>query len=875
VDLQLAVLFLTNLQLRVVNFQQADAYAEDVEALKVRSLFSVEELDDYAFLSLQEVKDPSYSQPIEDFLVKYAFTRKRESDAPARQSLSQQPLPDQILHRFNSRHTVHANLLEDPDPFRSSQPIKLSTGYDSTGSFHRRSLVDAYPPSIQPVSNSHLDAKLSQLNNTYQQYVNYLHYQRMMQSYHQMAQQARHEDHPSDHHDEEADQTDEEAPPQKTVSLTPAEYYRRLLSLEVSSNRYRGRRDLLTSKLSLIQAFCRGWLVRKRLQLKAVFERCCTLIQSVYRGSKARRRVVPIMKQVHRLLVAERIRKKQQEEQEKLLQISAQMGQDKSLLGAGHMSAIQPVPLQSDFEQKISQLEKDNIRMREKLDQQSELLLNLLANQSLTQLNTSNKLLSELKEDISCIKDGNKQQTAPTVAEKDPKEESTLENPPRDRDTVKNEFINEIKLQTAIEADGEPKTKQPSVKKIKLNNTLDLDDKSLNDAKNSNPESVPKSSAKKSSTSSSPLKSIKIKAVGVKSQKRLPSRTSDDDQAADSVYKTDREDRPKPIFETNDPVLSKSTQEQIIKINQDSTKAPDTDLPKNPGTDAADTPQPIRNSIPAPADSSSATDLHKSKLAELSSLQQFFSSHNRSFDSAAVDEYEPEEDDLDPEHFIEKMPDRDTVPQPKSSVRKDLSPVKEVLGKSASRVSMNGSRSNLKPAATSSRGSSYSRSAVAGRSTSYRNNIPSATKPLIQSRSKASFNFNQDNSYSSAKGAKLDQSKSSLTAARKPLTTTTTARKELNPRPSNVFPSSSQAARLQKNTAVTRSGVSKPSTTSALNTTKPSSQLKPSQLPKSTSAASIAKPAAKPKPVPATSTSQTLRSMVSGMTRDRTSTFRR
>ena len=879
VDLHLAILFLTNLPLQVVNFQHAEAFAEEVEALRARSLFSVDELDDCAFLSLQALKDPNYSQPIEDFLVKYAFARKRDKEpTPARPPLAHLHRSDQLLSNFNSRLSMAPTLAEDIDPFRSSQQARAPAGFGSSGSFNRRSLVEGHPSTLHPAAGSQLDSKLTLLNNSYQQYFNYLNYQRMLQSYYQLAHRGRQEDDRPDLHDEQDDERSaEEEAPQKLVCLTPAEYYRRLLSLEVSTARYRGRRDLLTSSLSLIQAFCRGWIVRKRLQLKDVFERCCRLIQAVYRGSKARRRVVPIRKQVHRLLVAERVRKQQQAEQEKLLQISAQMGQDKSLLGAGHISAIQPVPLQSDFELKVTQLEKENIRMREKLDQQSELLLNLLANQSITHLNTSNKLLGELKEDISCLKENNKQLATQTTGDREAKEDSAVEKPQRDRDAVKNEFINEVKLQTAKESDGEYKPKQNSVKKINLNHTLDLDDKSVNEAKNSNPESLPKSAAKKSSASSSPLKSIKIKPIGTRSQNRLPSRTSDDDQPAESISKTDKEDRPKPIFDTNDPISDRNAPKNIIKINEDIVEAPpgDSEPAIRAGPAADDLVEPGRVTDSQPADPLAAEEPQKAKVSEPTSLQQFFSSHNRSFDSAAVDKYEPQEDDLDAAHFMEKAPEREPAPQPKSSVRKDLSPVKEVLGKSGSRASLNGSRSNIKPAAPSSRGSSYSRSAVAGRSTSYKPNLPSAGNPLAQSRSKASFNYNKDNSYSSAKGDRLDNSRSSLTAARKPLTTTSTAKKELYPKPSNAFAGTSHIARLQKNTAVTRSGVSKQSAASALNTAKPSDNLKTAHLPKSTSAASISKPAAKPKPGLPPSTSQTLRSMVAGMTKDRTSTFRR
>ena len=115
------MLFLTNLSLRVVNFQQADVFADEVEALKARSLFSVEELDDFAFLSLHELKDPNYSQPIEDFLVKYAFVRKRDSEA-ASPSLTQLQRSDQLLSRFNKprkslvRSSLVSELLRRPKP---------------------------------------------------------------------------------------------------------------------------------------------------------------------------------------------------------------------------------------------------------------------------------------------------------------------------------------------------------------------------------------------------------------------------------------------------------------------------------------------------------------------------------------------------------------------------------------------------------------------------------------------------------------------------------------------------------------------------------------------------------------------------------------
>jgi hypothetical protein len=151
-------------------------------------------------------------------------------------------------------------------------------------------------------------------------------------------------------------------------------FYSRLTSLEVSSVKYRGEKDYLMDRITLIQACWRGWLVRKRLLLRYILNRAATKLQSLYRGYAARKVLKGVIGQLRK-----QVRKRQE-------------------------TAEKEPHLISELSTKISKLESMNSEMKQKLDQQSEMIINIFASREASEMNKSARLLHDLKDDITFIR---------------------------------------------------------------------------------------------------------------------------------------------------------------------------------------------------------------------------------------------------------------------------------------------------------------------------------------------------------------------------------------------------------------------------------------------------------------------------------------
>ena len=278
---------------------------------------------------------------------------------------------------------------------------------------------------------SPLNSRLSQLNQSYNQYAQYIQYQQMLRQMQQQQQTTPPALFPGEEEAEE--ELEEEKDEDYIISVSPAEFYRRLLSLDTRAPPYRGKKDVLVSRVVTLQAFTRGWLVRKRLLLRSILERAATFIEAVFRGFRTRKRMVPVLTQVHRLLnlAHKRIHSNKEKEKETKLREDVEQKEkevreresnekeEKIKIEEAKREKMEKEKLDKEsqptlplvanpLEHKVNKLEEMNQKMREKIDQQNELMLNFLTNQSMTQISASNKLLSELKDEISTLKENSR-----------------------------------------------------------------------------------------------------------------------------------------------------------------------------------------------------------------------------------------------------------------------------------------------------------------------------------------------------------------------------------------------------------------------------------------------------------------------------------
>jgi hypothetical protein len=533
---------LTNLRLSVLNFQQVQLDMREAVRVREECPLSPDELDDLAFLPLTQLKTPR----VQDVLDVYMQENMNGPEQPLPQYPVAPPKPvissefASVLEKSKrlTAMSMRNSLIDNGEPRDSLYGSRGAEFYNQRGStggqatststplsLHSLARSAAFPPSTggaaysTGLSTSTLNPKLNQLNETYQKYMQYIQYQNMVKNYYNnlAQQQAELSQRERDQYDQQANQDEGDEMTERQpylLTLTPAEYYRRLLSLNCSEHAYRGRSDRLVNQVIVIQAFWRGWLIRKRLQLKTIMNRAATFIQAIFRGHKTRKRMAPVLKQIHRLLgvvekkhkaeredklkehhelaekekrekeleeklqkeklekeiqeakLEERIRlEKERAETEAALKLEQNKVTEESgkLIVAAGTPNSNPVdtpqatsqPASSSaanpLEDKLLKLEEQNIKMREKLDQQSELMLNLLASQSLSGMATPAKLLAELKEEIASlktqqVKGSPEEKSKPQETPKEPKSSSKPVKSPPASQHLRTESNNDRKI---------------------------------------------------------------------------------------------------------------------------------------------------------------------------------------------------------------------------------------------------------------------------------------------------------------------------------------------------------------------------------------------------------------------------------------------
>ena len=259
-----------------------------------------------------------------------------------------------------------------------------------------------------------------------------------------------------------------------------------------------------------------------------------------------------------------------------------------------------------------------------------------------------------------------------------------------------------------------------------------------------------------------------------------------------------------------------------------------------------------------------------------SSLNRYFSLQNNSYDDINImDEYEPEEDHLDAERFIEPVPLRPSSGVKKTSTSKTLAPIKEVVGRSASRTSLNSSRSSSKAGGLSSQRNVYGglRSGTSSRAGSTVKPVTSTrTKPSTVTRTRpalASTSKYGNTSTASRNNDRLNSSKSSVNVSAKkpgiPSFTTKPAQR----------PTLKAGTGLGAKTGVTSTGVNRPAAPAKSSASKPtiSSPTKPT----TSSASRLARPGvtSTTSRVSQPSTGGTVRSKLSSLAKDHTPSYRR
>jgi hypothetical protein len=415
----LAVAFLTNAKLSFLNHEACSVDRRLLKQLQEGAPLTTADLDAAAFLALHDLRAPKYAADLEQFMAETMQAAdddepERPLEAVAQHNLSFHRGPLQLGVEADYYRTSalgrHADLFAGAlprasaaDPFASAPQQRLARVPDFAdlrGQTASQLSALVYVPDSASFRSSSANSKLQELNKSYQQYISYLQGQAASR------QQAEAEAEAEQQAVDEAEADSEEQP----IALTPAAYYESLLSLRVSTSSQRVKADALMAKIVRIQACARGLLVRRRLLLKWVFDKAATLVQAAFRGHRVRARMAAALKQLHKS-VAEELRRAAQDE----------------ATGSGKASK-EEVPTVSPIEAKLQALEEENRKMREKLDQQNELMLSLLASQNISQLNVSNRLLAELKTDISTLKErsllGQPTQEKPKKSSKTRKEKS-------------------------------------------------------------------------------------------------------------------------------------------------------------------------------------------------------------------------------------------------------------------------------------------------------------------------------------------------------------------------------------------------------------------------------------------------------------------
>lgn len=421
----LAVLFLTNLKLTFLNHQPVTVDRRLLKQLQEGSPLSPADLDSAAFLSLQDLRSPKYASTLDQFMVETMEAEENDKEAfemtdkiqtsfhrqvnninqehEYNRASAYNRIPQDLFSTINARPSVN-------DPFANPSNLRLGRHVDLfEAKQHKPSQISNqyYLPEASSYRSGGANNKLQELNKSYQQYINYLQYQSHVKQQQQLAESTA----AKENTDEQQESADE---PECLITMTPADFYGRLLSLELSSVVYRGKPDALVSKIITLQAFARGLLVRRRLQLKLILDKAATFLQAYFRGHRVRARVTSALKQLHKCVV--------EEEKRLALLEAAEIGKN---------VAKEQQKLLSPVEEKILALEEENKKMREKLDQQNELMLSLLASQNLNQMNVSNRLLSELKNDISTLKENSKKTHPEETKKKSGKKEKIASAKPR------------------------------------------------------------------------------------------------------------------------------------------------------------------------------------------------------------------------------------------------------------------------------------------------------------------------------------------------------------------------------------------------------------------------------------------------------------
>jgi hypothetical protein len=436
---------------------------------------TADELDDAAFLSLQDLRAPKYHEALEQFMQETMEEVERDVESvtrpitktelgqqsavtfgnaiiPATNSgtrFSNEPVDYTRNLAFNrsslepntwTNPSVRASLVEGYGGYSSLKNGGRGSEIEGLRTNNRASLglygtTDIHKTTSGQYNSGMANSKLQELNKTYQQYINYLQYQSHMKNYYQSNPQESGDPNRIEGADEDGaeEQLESAHEPECLVTMSVPDFYNKLLSLETSSSVYRGKVDLLISKIVAIQAYWRGQIVRQRLQLKQVFDKAATFLQAAFRGHLVRSRIASALRQLHKSVV----------EEEKRAALLVLQAQDETT-GSGKQPVEDPAAKAlSPFEEKLLALEEENKKMREKLDQQNELMLNLLASQNMRQIKVSNKLLSELKNDISHLKETKKKEKSPDTAhkdrspkrkrEKDSKKKSLKERSPKEK----------------------------------------------------------------------------------------------------------------------------------------------------------------------------------------------------------------------------------------------------------------------------------------------------------------------------------------------------------------------------------------------------------------------------------------------------------
>jgi hypothetical protein len=404
----LAVSFLANLRLAFLNHQPAVVDKRLIKQLQESAPLSLADLDAAAFLSLQDLRGPKYATALEQFMAE--TMEADDEDAEIYQPIQNSGVQHRHAPSVNQEaeyartsaygrhsHDLFASMNVRPsaiDPFGSNHVTRLTrpTEYPDQRNRPSSQLSNlVYLPEGSSYRSSGANTKLVELNKTYQTYINYLQQQSLAKQ-----QQAE-----STAVEEGTEEQESAYEPECLVSLTPAAFYGRLLSLELSTFACRGKPDALLAKIVALQAFARGLLVRRRLQLKLVFDKAATFLQAYFRGHRVRARVAAALRQLHKSVL--------EEEKRMALDDAAQSGKN---------VVKEEVKVISPIEEKLMALEEENKKMREKLDQQNELMLSFLASQNISQLNVSNRLLSDLKNDISSLKESSKKGKIPEKKKK-------------------------------------------------------------------------------------------------------------------------------------------------------------------------------------------------------------------------------------------------------------------------------------------------------------------------------------------------------------------------------------------------------------------------------------------------------------------------